>query len=68
MGGFMKKAIMLIHGYITSPMDFMPLYEPLYCSYNHIEKVTLPGHEEDGSYKNFKFDKTTLEAVESMLK
>jgi len=58
MGGFMKKAIMLIHGYITSPMDFMPLYEPLYCSYNHIEKVTLPGHEEDGSYKNFKFDKT----------
>lgn len=52
------KAIILIHGFITDPKDFNPLYEFLNNNYDYVCKVYLPGHKEDESYKLFTFDAT----------
>jgi esterase/lipase len=51
----MSSAVILIHGYITSPNDFLSLYESLYNKYDYVHKVTLPGHDDNSNYKNFKF-------------
>lgn len=40
----MKKAILLIHGYVTDKDDFAPLMRYLPALYDHIESPNLPGH------------------------
>ena len=61
------RAIMLIHGYITSPSDFNPLYESLSNMYDYVMKITLPGHGKNDKYKNFKF-KETIDLLERSYK
>ena len=50
------KAVILIHGFITSPKDFNPIYEYLYKNYDYVCKVVLPGHGENDKYKYFNVD------------
>ena len=52
------KAVILIHGFITSPKDFNPLYGFLNKNYDLVYKVYLPGHKDNEPYKNFKVDAT----------
>lgn len=52
------KAVILIHGFITSPEDFNPLYKFLNKNYDYVCKVYLPGHKDDENYKSFTFDST----------
>ncbi len=52
------KAVILIHGFITSPSDFNPLYNFLNDNYDYVCKVYLPGHKDNETYKNFTFNLT----------
>ncbi len=57
------KAVILIHGFITSPKDFNPLYKFLNENYDYVCKVFLPGHKDDESYKKFTFEATLNEIL-----
>ena len=50
------RAVILIHGFITSPQDFNPIYKWLYTKYDQVFKVVLPGHNKGENYKNFNVD------------
>ena len=47
------RAVILIHGFITGPSDFNPLYKFLYKKYDQVYKVVLPGHNIGENYKTF---------------
>ncbi|MFA7529065.1 MAG: alpha/beta fold hydrolase [Bacilli bacterium] len=58
----MKKAVMLLHGFLTDPSDFEALLPSLRDRYERIEIPTYPGHDEDESFHDFDSGKT-LELV-----
>lgn len=51
----MKRALITIHGYLTTPADFGVLYDKV-GFYDDVFRYVIPGH--DGNYKLFE-DKTT---------
>ena len=60
----MGKAIVLLHGFLSDFGDFEPLFEYLSTRYDHIEKISYPGHRENENYWDFDCDKT-FEVVEN---
>ena len=53
----MKRALITIHGYLTTPNDFGVLYDKA-DFYEQIFRFVIPGH--DGNYKEFE-NKTTVD-------
>jgi carboxylesterase len=49
----MKKAIILIHGFMTDPTDFDPIMEDLHKHYDYVRRFLLPGHGKDADHKKF---------------
>lgn len=65
----MGKAVFLLHGFLSNPSDFDEILEILERHYDHIEKITFPGHKEEESYKLFTPEETlrvTLEAFDNL--
>lgn len=48
------KAIIFIHGYLSTKSDFINLPKMVESSYDEVFEITLPGHGEDG-IKNFTY-------------
>lgn len=53
----MKKAVFLLHGFLSDPSDFEILIPDLQNMYDHIEMITYAGHGEDNPL-NFDVDLT----------
>lgn len=53
----MKKAILLLHGWLSDPSDFVSLIPKLKSTYDYIESLTYVGHGDDDPF-NFDSDKT----------
>lgn len=49
----MKKAIILIHGFMTDPTDFDPIMDDLRAHYDYVRRFKLPGHGKDANHKLF---------------
>jgi esterase/lipase len=49
----MKKAIILIHGFMTDPTDFDPIMDDLRKHYDYVRRFKLPGHGKDANHKLF---------------
>ena len=54
---------MMIHGFLTSSKDFGTLPKEIEKYYDEVFLCTIPGHNENGNFKNFTVD-ATLEYVE----
>jgi len=59
----MRKAIILIHGFMTNPADFEPIMEDLRGRYDYVRRFLLPGHGEKEDIRNFTME-ATIEYVE----
>lgn len=60
----MGKAVFLLHGWLSDCNDFQSLLPFLEKRYEHLEKVTYPGHGHNDSYRNF-IASETIEYVET---
>jgi len=49
----MKKAILLLHGWLSDLEDFSPIRPYLEVAYDHIEQITYPGHGPGEDYHDF---------------
>lgn len=49
------KAVVFIHGYLSSPSDFGVLPSLLKQNYDQVIQITLPGHGENDSIKDFNY-------------
>ncbi|HPN61448.1 MAG TPA: alpha/beta hydrolase, partial [Bacilli bacterium] len=54
----MKKAIILLHGFLSDQSDFDPIMPDLETRYDYIERFVYPGHHDDESYENFNDEET----------
>jgi len=63
----MGKAILLLHGWLSDINDFEALIPILKKNYQHIEKLTYPGHGSEDDYNDFVADKT-IDLVEEAFK
>lgn len=54
----MSRAILLIHGFMTDPNDFVNLEGDLQKVYDYVCNPLLPGHGENGVLKEFTVDAT----------
>lgn len=61
----MRKAILLLHGFLSDSNDFDSILPMLEKHYDHIEKITFPGHKQDESYKLFNAEDTIKVLLES---
>lgn len=53
----MKKAILLIHGFLSDMTDFDVLVPHLETRYDHVHCIVLPGHGPENDYDYDKFNK-----------
>ncbi len=60
----MSKAIMTIHGFLTSVDDFGVLYDYL-DNYDEVVKCQIPGHDEKIDYKLFTTDATPFKVLDT---
>ena len=58
----MKKAVYLLHGFLSDTNDFSPIMEFLNGQYDHVEMVSYPGHNQEEDYELFN-DKDTINLV-----
>ncbi len=62
----MKKAIVLMHGWLSDKSDYDSIISELEKRYNHIEIITYPGHSGDDPY-NFS-EEGTFEVIHNAFK
>lgn len=60
----MSKAVMTIHGFLTSTEDFGVLYDML-DGYDEVVKCQIPGHAEKIDYKLFTIDATLFKVLDT---
>jgi esterase/lipase len=60
----MRKAVLLLHGWLTDINDFENIIPFLEKNYDHLERITYPGHGEGEDYREFNAEKT-FELIES---
>lgn len=58
----MKKAILLLHGFLSDTNDFITINEILENNYDCVKKVVFPGHGPDEPYKLFN-DEDTIKVL-----
>jgi esterase/lipase len=58
------KAVLLLHGWLTDINDFEVLLPYLESRYDHVEKVSYPGHYNGSDYSEFNSN-STFELVEN---
>jgi esterase/lipase len=56
----MKKAILLLHGFLSDQDDFSAILSDLETRYQHIERLVYPGHHKGESYEKFNEEETFL--------
>lgn len=54
----MAKAVLLLHGWLSDVNDFSSLLPFLKKHYDHIERITYPGHGKGENYEDFDEEKT----------
>lgn len=61
----MEKAVFLLHGFLSDQNDFQPLLSFLEQNYDHVERITYPGHGIGENYLDFNWEKTIQQVEES---
>jgi esterase/lipase len=57
----MKKAVLLLHGFLSDQNDFSPIISQLEARYDHLERLVYPGHHPGEDYHDFNDEQTFFE-------